>query len=118
MARSTLPAPSTTGPMMAPLSTRRDVVVADDFLQCRQCCPCGTTLWMPELLAPGLADYREFLMEGLAGTYLPCSACGRRFHPHSGRFERREADLPDLRTHRPTRGHKSANPLRIHNTAE
>jgi hypothetical protein len=70
---------------------RRDVMVADDFLLYHQLCHCGATLWMPGVVAQGLAAYDEFVADGLAGEYLSCPECGSRFYAQSGRFERQGA---------------------------
>ncbi len=70
---------------------RRDVIVADDFLLSHQLCHCGATLWMPGVIAQGLADYGEFVQDSPTGEYLTCSECGSRFYAHGGRFERRQS---------------------------
>ncbi len=73
---------------------RRDVVVADDFLLYHQLCHCGATLWMPGVIAQGLADYGEFVQDSPTGEYLTCSECGSRFYAHGGRFERMDVPKP------------------------
>jgi hypothetical protein len=66
------------------------VIVADDYLRYHQLCHCGATLWMPGVVAQGLADYDEFVEGGPAGEYLTCPECGSKFYARSGRFERRD----------------------------
>ena len=75
---------------MSRLPSKRDMIVADDFLLEHQLCHCGATVWMPGVIAQGLADYSELVTDCDAGECLICPECGSRFYAQSGRFERQE----------------------------